>query len=212
MLLPTITPGIDDQLQSSLAELSGVKRAAALWKILPAPEKGIHLSDLLPAELQPGLLDEASTVSKADAADVVELNRPLAIAAGDKLVIPTDAPQTLTKALLKTVETYPDRGLQCIEADGAVSKLSYEKLLVQARRILSGLRQAGLKAGDRVILQTQSFNDHFPTFWACLLGGIIPITIAVCPCLRREQSGYSQAFQYLERTKPSAHSRKCRLS
>ncbi|MEL7069325.1 MAG: thioester reductase domain-containing protein [Cyanobacteria bacterium J06581_3] len=182
MALPVVTPGLNAQLQSLLQELPHVESAAALWKMSPPKEKGIHLLDLLPTELQAISASQVSTVSKAAAnAVAVDLQRLPAIATGDELLIPTDAPQTLTEALLRTAKAYPTRGIQYIEADGSQRKQSYEDLLTQAQRILSGLRQAGLKAGDRVILQTRSFSDHFPTFWACLLGGIIPITIAVAP-------------------------------
>ncbi|HLE43799.1 MAG TPA: AMP-binding protein, partial [Methylomirabilota bacterium] len=49
------------------------------------------------------------------------------------------------------------------------------------RAILAGLHRGGLRAGDRVILQIESLRDHFTTFWACVLGGITPVTVAVAP-------------------------------
>ena len=52
---------------------------------------------------------------------------------------------------------------------------------MDAKRILTGLQKKGMKPGDRVILQIEVLQDHFATFWACVLGGIIPVTVAVAP-------------------------------
>ncbi|MEO1088918.1 MAG: AMP-binding protein, partial [Acidobacteriota bacterium] len=34
---------------------------------------------------------------------------------------------------------------------------------------------------DRTILQCQRLPDHFAAFWACVLGGIVPVTVAISP-------------------------------
>ena len=52
-------------------------------------------------------------------------------------------------------------------------------LLEEAKCKLTGLFHSGLKAGDRVILQISYLQDYFSTLWACILGGIIPVTVAV---------------------------------
>lgn len=182
MSLAVATQGLDSQLEGSLLNIPEVEQAAALWKVLPPQGKSIHITDLLPMGLQHSQDDKpASLATLAEREHFAPVDQPLALADGGALVVPENAPKTLTEALLKTVATFPDKGMRYIESDETTVTLSYTELLAQARCILTGLRQAGLKAGDRVILQTQTFSDHFPMFWGCLLGGIIPITIAVAP-------------------------------
>ncbi|MBD0675863.1 AMP-binding protein, partial [Streptomyces sp. CBMA156] len=50
--------------------------------------------------------------------------------------------------------------------------------LTERRATLAG---AGLRAGDRVILQVPDPEFYFPTLWACLLGGMQPVTVARPP-------------------------------
>lgn len=180
MALPVAVPALDQKLEGLLSALSEVKQVAALWKVLPPVEKGVHISDLLPANKSQSPASLPSRLTDSTEESTIA-DRAVALSDGGDLTIPRGVPETLTEALLRTAATYPNKGMCYIEADGTAIKLSYAELLEQARCILTGLRQAGLSPGDKVILQTQTFSDHFPTFWACLLGGIIPITIAVAP-------------------------------
>ncbi len=47
--------------------------------------------------------------------------------------------------------------------------------------MLAGLRERGLHAGDRVLLQVASLADHLVAFWGCVLGGITPAAVAIAP-------------------------------
>ncbi|MFD4530571.1 MupA/Atu3671 family FMN-dependent luciferase-like monooxygenase [Kitasatospora sp. NPDC058397] len=92
-----------------------------------------------------------------------------------------DAPRTLPEALLRAAERHPGRGLHLVRADGGATRLTYRRLLEQARETLALLTSAGLRAGDRVILQVPDPERYFPTLWACLLGGVQPVTVARPP-------------------------------
>lgn len=105
----------------------------------------------------------------------------MAFAEGGPLTIPDDAPRTLTAALHRAAREHPGHGITYVDADGNESSSSYPELLEDAKRVLAGLRAAGLEAGDSVILQIQDLPDHFPTWWGCALGGIVPVTVAVPP-------------------------------
>jgi acyl-CoA synthetase (AMP-forming)/AMP-acid ligase II len=61
------------------------------------------------------------------------------------------------------------------------TSLTFAALLEGALRVLEGLRDHGLKPGDSVVLQIENLNDHFTAFWACVLGGITPVTVAIAP-------------------------------
>jgi amino acid adenylation domain-containing protein len=103
----------------------------------------------------------------------------LALSDGGALEIPPGAPLTLTEALLRTSRERGARGISYVEAEGASDFQSYATLLEEARWVLGGLVQQGLGPGARVILQLDLLRDHFTTFWACLLGGLTPVTVAV---------------------------------
>ncbi|HWM04017.1 MAG TPA: SDR family NAD(P)-dependent oxidoreductase, partial [Actinophytocola sp.] len=57
----------------------------------------------------------------------------------------------------------------------------YPELLDAALRTLTGLRAAGLAAGEPVVLHTPSLAEHLVGLWACLLGGLHPIAVAQAP-------------------------------
>ncbi|MEO7327110.1 MAG: amino acid adenylation domain-containing protein, partial [Minicystis sp.] len=105
--------------------------------------------------------------------------RPIAQADGGPLQVPEGEPETLTPALIRAAES--GRGITHHRADRPALVESYASLLRRARRILTGLRQSGLRPGDRVILQIQPLDLHFASFWACVLGGIVPLTVAIAP-------------------------------
>jgi amino acid adenylation domain-containing protein len=97
---------------------------------------------------------------------------------GGELVIPETAARTMTGALLKAART--ESGIIYQSHDTAEFH-PYAELLNSASRILRGLRSAGLRPGDSVVLQVEALKDHLATFWACVLGGIFPVTVAIPP-------------------------------
>ncbi len=112
----------------------------------------------------------------------------MAISDGGPLHIPEGAPQTLVEALLRTANNRPERGIRFVDADGKESFQSYPELLERARRILTGLRKAGVKPGQGIILQIDTQDFHFSSFWACVLGGMIPVTVAI-PASYKQKDG-----------------------
>ncbi|HYE31188.1 MAG TPA: condensation domain-containing protein [Methylomirabilota bacterium] len=108
-------------------------------------------------------------------------NRKWAYSNGGPLHIPAHAPKTLTEAILRTAREYPTHGVRYVQADGSEDFQPYPQLLGEARQVLSGLRAKGLKPGDRVILQCERLRDHFTAFWACVLCGVTPVTVAIAP-------------------------------
>jgi acyl-CoA synthetase (AMP-forming)/AMP-acid ligase II len=103
----------------------------------------------------------------------------MAFSDGGPLVIPAEASQTLTDAFLRTAANSRDKGIIYVFADGTRSCQTYHALRDDAVRVLGGLQAAGFRPGDRAILQVSSLRDHFAAFWACVLGGIVPVTVAI---------------------------------
>jgi acyl-CoA synthetase (AMP-forming)/AMP-acid ligase II len=64
-----------------------------------------------------------------------------------------------------------------VHDDGTESRQTYAELLDRARRILTGLRLRGVQRGDKVLLQTDVEADLLAGFWACVLGGFLPVPV-----------------------------------
>jgi acyl-CoA synthetase (AMP-forming)/AMP-acid ligase II len=82
--------------------------------------------------------------------------------------------RNLVEALLDKEQS--DQGITFIETSGDVH-LKYRDILVIARRILGNLQSRGLKPGDELVVLLRRNRDFVAVFWACLLGGIIPVPL-----------------------------------
>ncbi|AQS67100.1 hybrid non-ribosomal peptide synthetase/type I polyketide synthase [Streptomyces pactum] len=89
-----------------------------------------------------------------------------------------DDPRTAVEALLRAAAVDSGAGVVTVAPDGATVSMPYRELLSRARRLLAGLRERGLRAGDPVLLCGLPLAEFFPAFWACVLGGARPAAIA----------------------------------
>ncbi len=190
LALEVLDGALVEHWEAALARLPDVGHAAVVVRDhAPRPAR-LHLLDLLPEHGTVGGMGMVADGGDGTAgvprerrtptADEVA-SRPPALARGGALEIPEDAPLTLTEALLRTAREHPDRGIVHVRPDGSELFQSYPALLASARSVLTGLRRAGLRPGDRLILQVPRPEDHFTGFWAAVLGGITPVTVAVPP-------------------------------
>ncbi|MCP5052330.1 MAG: amino acid adenylation domain-containing protein [bacterium] len=69
-------------------------------------------------------------------------------------------------------------GITFIESGEKEEFLSYRHLYTQATFLLANLNERGLKPGDELLFQFQSQKNFVVTFWACLLGKLIPVPVA----------------------------------
>ncbi|WP_217558585.1 non-ribosomal peptide synthetase [Paenibacillus sp. GbtcB18] len=69
-----------------------------------------------------------------------------------------------------------DAGILFCESGGE-RYLSYGQLLASARRALHLLREQGLGPGDFAVMQTEDNERFILLFWACVLGGIVPVPV-----------------------------------
>ena len=143
---------------------------------VPAPRpRRLHLGDVIDLPT-PWVAGPLPTVEVG----AVDLDGPSSLCGGRPLEQRPGDPTTLVDALLSTAWSAPDSGVHVVEAEGT-RLLKYPDLLKAARRTLTGLRAAGLDAGDPVILHTPSLAEHVVGLWACLLGGIQPVAVAQAP-------------------------------
>ncbi|MCW8999235.1 MAG: beta-ketoacyl synthase N-terminal-like domain-containing protein, partial [Kangiellaceae bacterium] len=83
--------------------------------------------------------------------------------------------KTLNEALIASAKT--DKGIH-FYGIGEESYLSYADLLSGAKEYLEAFQKQGVKQGDELVLQFDQLVDFVQAYWACLLGGIIPIPLA----------------------------------
>ncbi|ASS65418.1 MULTISPECIES: non-ribosomal peptide synthetase [unclassified Paenibacillus] len=85
---------------------------------------------------------------------------------------------TLNEALRRTSEA-EGRGITFISGESESEFMDYAALREAALGALHRLREHGVEAGAEVILQIDSNRDLLIVFWACLLGGHIPVPLSV---------------------------------
>ncbi|MFE7133761.1 AMP-binding protein [Streptomyces sp. NPDC057638] len=109
----------------------------------------------------------------------------------------------LGAALVRAADTGgTEERIRFIAGDGGETGWSYARLLDDAARILTGIRAAGAVPGETVILQVGDDPELLAAFWACLLGGFVPMPVnaggtdeqrAAAPeLLRRVWQGYDR--------------------
>lgn len=165
------------RIETMLREHTGIQDVVVCVEEEPEALSRLHLGDWFRQDADPNA--KAPVVDIMAKTAMVFEGKPMALADGGPLVIDPDEPQTLIDALIRAAKG--NQGLIYIEADGSRFQQSYAELLEAARMLLSALHARGLRARDRVILQLGTLRAHFESFWACLLGGIIPVTVAVAP-------------------------------
>ncbi len=91
-------------------------------------------------------------------------------------MIRTDYP-TLPDALEACARA--DRHITYLASEGGERVVSFAELRQRALGILHHLQCSGLEAGDELILYLPDNAPFIDAFWACLLGGIVPVPVAV---------------------------------
>ncbi|MBZ6085407.1 SDR family NAD(P)-dependent oxidoreductase [Streptomyces olivaceus] len=108
--------------------------------------------------------------------------RPPAHLDGGPWQNPPTAPATLVDALTRAAGS--GHGTTFVLGDGNEDRQSYRRLLADAARVLTGLRESGLAVGDSVLLHCDDNRNFVTGFWACVLGGFVPTPIGVAPTYR----------------------------
>ncbi|ALF53425.1 polyketide synthase family protein [Nostoc piscinale CENA21] len=167
-------------------------------------QQSLRLSDLL--NDWKTLTSEADHTSSKSKSSRSNNNRnssddKLAINYGGELKREKNAPNILGEALQKTALKFPNKELIYIQPDGSEISQSYNNLLLDAQKILAGLRKLGLKPLDKVIFQIDQSQDFIPAFWGCILGGFIPVPVSIAPAYEQVNSAVNKlhnAWQMLE--------------
>ncbi|WIG99496.1 SDR family NAD(P)-dependent oxidoreductase [Myxococcus sp. SDU36] len=112
---------------------------------------------------------------------------------------PEGAPRTLVELLQQAVAHAPGHVITFIDVQGQRETLTFAALWDEALRLWGGLRARGVKAGDRVMLAMERPGDFVRGFWACTLGGVVPVPLALPASLERSQPGVARLSSVSER-------------
>ncbi|MBT2572355.1 amino acid adenylation domain-containing protein [Bacillus sp. ISL-51] len=72
-----------------------------------------------------------------------------------------------------------DRGIRFIESDKKETFISYRQLFDEAQGFLGYLQHIGIQPKQEIVFQIQENKSFVVTFWACLLGGMIPVPVSI---------------------------------
>ncbi|WP_411759780.1 amino acid adenylation domain-containing protein [Streptomyces tunisiensis] len=178
--LPRAEDGTVDS--AALRALPAVDATAArTWRERLAQLPGVTTVDVsvedAPEELDrrhTGLPDRSAEAAPA-ARTAVASGVP-AVSEGPALAEPSVA--SWAEALRRAAAR--DRGdIVHVHADGSEHRRTYASLIPEASRVLAGLRRAGLRPGDQVILQCDVTEDFLAVLWGCVLGGFVAVPLTV---------------------------------
>jgi acyl-CoA synthetase (AMP-forming)/AMP-acid ligase II len=90
----------------------------------------------------------------------------------------TLCPEGSLAHLLMRAAARPDQGVVFVQEDDTELFLTYSEILRRARSRVAGLREAGIAVAAPVMLLFRDSPDFVLNFWACVLGGMVPVPMA----------------------------------
>ncbi|MET8170066.1 amino acid adenylation domain-containing protein [Streptomyces sp. NPDC005329] len=179
----TLPRGADGTLDpAALAALPAVDRAAAeAWQQRLARTTGVGTAEAglenTPQELvRRHAAPPRRAVPASDGGTRRAAGTRPALSEGPEPAEPSVA--TWAQALVRAADR--SRGdIVHVRPDGGESRRDYAGLVPEASRALAGLRRAGLRPGDQVILQCDSSEDFLAVLWGCILGGFVAVPLTV---------------------------------
>lgn len=109
-------------------------------------------------------------------------------------MVPHDLTDQSLFDILHLLKDTQEKGITFIANDQEESFLSYAELFHNAKDLLADLQATGIKKGEEIILQTDDNQNFLTAFWACILGGVIPVPVAI----RRGKAGFEKVYKIWE--------------
>lgn len=105
-------------------------------------------------------------------------NVKMSIASGKAISDKYCSKKNIANLLIESAENKKDRGIVFIQNDNSEIFLTYEEMLEKALYCLGELEKSELKQDDFVMISFQDNIDFVVAFWACILGGFVPVPIS----------------------------------
>src|SRR5688572_20740222 len=84
---------------------------------------------------------------------------------------------TLAEVLIRAAAHAPDQVVVHVDGAGGERVTTYGGLFADALRVAGGLREAGLTAGDPLIVVADDSAEFLPLFWGAVLAGVVPVPL-----------------------------------
>ncbi|MBV1921038.1 MAG: AMP-binding protein, partial [Pseudomonadales bacterium] len=105
---------------------------------------------------------------------------PLSLLDGGSLSYPESEPASLADVLVRAARDFPENGIRFLTGIDDGNFIRYPELLSQAKAFATYLKAASLVPGDKVIFQLVDNEAFIIAFWACAVGGFVPVPLALC--------------------------------
>ncbi|OOM69984.1 erythronolide synthase, modules 1 and 2 [Clostridium puniceum] len=86
--------------------------------------------------------------------------------------------KNIANLLIESAQKSKDKGITFIQNDNTEIFFSYEEILEKALYCLGELEKSELKQDNFVMISFQDNIDFVVAFWACVLGGFVPVPIS----------------------------------
>uniref|UniRef100_A0A2P1CZH3 Type I polyketide synthase n=2 Tax=unclassified Phormidium TaxID=2609805 RepID=A0A2P1CZH3_9CYAN len=179
---------LEERWREKIQTIPEVEQVAVVRQAQIKPQETLRLSDILPTWKN---VTTQETPTRIDQTTKSSNSQP-SISHGGELKREKNASTILSQALEKTAAQWPEKQLIYINSNGSETIQTYKELLLDAQKILAGLRKLGVKPQDKIIFQIDGSQDFIPAFWGCILGGFIPVPISIAPTYEQVNNAVSK--------------------
>jgi malonyl CoA-acyl carrier protein transacylase len=179
---------LEERWREKIQTIPEVEQVAVVRQAQIKPQETLRLSDILPTWKSVPTQETPTRINQTNKSS----NSQPSISHGGELKREKNASTILSQALEKTAAQWPKKQLIYINSDGSETIQTYKELLLDAQKILAGLRKLGVKPQDKIIFQIDSSQDFIPAFWGCILGGFIPVPISIAPTYEQVNNAVSK--------------------
>ena len=176
--------------EAQIADVTAAGHAAFVVETDALPLPPLHLADVFPEWKRAGGAKNEVRAKPVVSTAVAEVAGAPALCVGEPLR--ETVVRNLPAALRRAVDEAGENGLLYIQEDEREISQTYSELLADAERILGALRGLGAKPQDRFLFQFKKNQDFIPAFWACQLGGFVPVPISIAPTYEQPNATISK--------------------
>jgi len=105
-------------------------------------------------------------------------NIKMSIACGKDITDEYCSKMNIANLLIESAKNKKNKGIAFIQNDNTEIFLTYEEILEKAIYCLGELQKKSLQQDDFVMISFQDNIDFVVGFWACILGGFVPVPIS----------------------------------
>lgn len=110
------------------------------------------------------------------------IDQSLSIIQGEAINFANILPRNLAAVLHETAKNFPEHGIRLLAGAPTIEKfISYASLKKQAEKNIHALKKLGLPPKQPILFQLDSNELFFSAFWTCILGGFVPVPLAIPP-------------------------------